>query len=256
MKYIRKTVAIVLIIVLFIALAICAAVATTIKNINVTYSESTGESSSAYVQTLENLQALKGGNIFLLGEDDVASCVADSARINLVSYEKSYPCTINITMSERVETFYSYADGVCNVYDSDGVFMYSSENIADGTEEDGFVLAETEDGSPNVLIDDVTQAVRTFIASSCSSFKESFGALRGMVKYVYREKNPDSENLVFVLRTGLEIEISNCDSLTAEKIACAYTRYQTLTDGQKTGGLIHVYTQENSEDAIRSDYLP
>lgn len=256
MKYVRKTVAIILIILFVIALAISAAVATMIKNVNVCYNQGTGEGLSAYNQTLAKLEALKGGNMFLLGDDDVYSCVTDSSKINLISYEKIYPCTLNIVISERVETFYSYSDDMFYVYDEDGVLMYSSAEYT-GTEEDGYVLNQTADNSPDVMITyGITQAERTFIADSCATFKQNFGSLRALVKSVYREKTPEYENLVFLLRSGLEIEISNCDELVEEKIVQACAHYETLSDGQKTSGQLRVYTQENSEGTIKSDYIP
>lgn len=258
MKYARKTVVIVLVVVFFIALAICAAVGTRIKNINITYSESTGEGYEAYARTYENLQNLKGGNIFLLSNGEVESCVSDGSRLNLVSFKKSFPCTLEIEIQERVETFYSYLDGVCYVYDEEGTLMYSSSNIAGGTEEGGYVVTETDDLSPNVMLEyDLTQAERTFLADSCAVFKQNFGALRGLVKNVYREITIEKTvNLVFVLRSGLEIEISSCDSQLEEKIAKAYSNYLSLSDGQKTSGQIAVYTQDDSEGTIKSVYIP
>ncbi len=256
MKYIRKTVAIILIVIFIIALAISAAVATMLKNINVSYHLETGEGLAAYNQTIANLETLKGGNMFLLSSDEIYSCVSDSSRITLVSYEKSYPCTLNVVIYERVETYCSYSEGVCYLYDEDGVFMYSTMDYT-GTEDEGYVVDYTDDSSPNVMITyGIEQAEITFIANSCSVFKENFGSLRSLVQSVYREKTYEYEKLVFIFRSGLEIEISDCNTLLEEKIAQAYNHYITLTDGQKTSGQIRAYTQENTEDTIKSDYIP
>ncbi len=259
MKYIRKPVVVILVVLFCIALAISAAMATAVKNVNLSYYDGTGAYTDEYNKTLENLNNLKGSNMMLIDKEDVVNCISDSARISLVSYEKSYPCTINVVLSERIETFYSLSDGVCYVYDEDCSFMYTSSDIVGGSEEEGYVLSETADLSPNVIIDhDTTDDEKTFISKSSETFKKKFGSLRRIVKSITLEKTPEYEykNLIFVMRSGVKVEITNGNDLTEEKISSAYSLYLTLTDGQKTSGKIHVYTQENSEGTVKSVYTP
>ncbi len=248
MKYIRKIVALLIGIVFFFFLVISLGIIFAVKNINVTLityaDEQTYEKS--YNEAKSALSVFKGESLLFLNTDSIANTVKDS-NYTVASCEKVFPCTVNVVLKERLETFAVAVGGLYSMYDSDGKFIRSStEN------------KNVNDGTPNVEFIGVPVERIVDIAAIASTFKESFKGMRSLVASISLDVNDEIEGrvqkLCFNLRCGLKIQIDNYTESTAEKISAVYTEFCKLTDRQKLSGTLRGYRIGGEEGIINADY--
>lgn len=230
MKYIRKIGSLLICIILFAAIVISLGVIFSIKNVNVTMITYADDYSESYVKAKNTLNGFKGESLVLLREDSVIEAVSDS-NYEVVSCEKKFPCTLNVTIKERLETFAVFVGGNYSIYDSEGKFLrtgYENENI--------------NDGLPNVELLGVPVENITEIAQIAAMFKDKFKALRSMVVSINLLVNPDiegyTEKLCFNLRCGIKIQLDNYTEYTEEKISAVYEEFCNLTDREKLSGTL------------------
>lgn len=247
MKYLRKIVAMLIAVVLFAAVAVSVGVIFSVKNVNVTLLTYADDYSSGYENAKQSLSVFKGESILFVGEEDIAKAV-ESSNYSLYSYEKIYPCTINVTLKERRETYAVYVGGQYSMYDSDGAYLRKAS-----------VNENVNDGAPNVLIEGVAVEELPEIARIASYFKTSFKSLRSTVLSVELDVDPDLgsvhiDRLIFNMRCGLKIVIVDYAVLTEEKIDAAYERYLTLSDREKLGGTLTSYPIEGADGVVGAYY--
>ncbi|MDE6001625.1 MAG: hypothetical protein K2G96_04840 [Clostridia bacterium] len=246
MKYLRKIVALVIGVVFFAALVIGIGMIFAVRNINVTMLTFASEEDCAesYDKAKNSLSKFKGESILFVSSDDIIKAVSDS-NYTVASCEKKYPCTLNITLKERLETF-AVATGEEHywMYDNDGQYLRgSTEN------------ANINDGSPNVILNKVSAEKIPEVAAIAASFKELFGSLRSLVSSINLDINPQiddyTEKLYFNLHCGLKIEMDDYTDCSYEKLQAANIEFAKLTDRQKLTGTLRVYSFEGE---IRAAY--
>ena len=244
MKYVRKVTALVLSIIFFAAIIIGIGIIFSVKNVNVEfigsgidYSEEYAvELSSEQTRTKENLNKLKGSGMLFVSASDISSKLSNGEKFVVESYERIYPCTINVVIKERVECFaVKYSDRV-DVYDEDGVFIRNVRTEGEylnpfDNSPDIYVYTE----SPLVKL---TDAEYRSVASLCGSIKSSFGALRKIVSDVtiYSSLKTAEINL----RSGISVVIYGWESGVEEKVSAVFEVYKNLSDKEKTCGKITV----------------
>ena len=113
MKHVRKIAIILIAAVMAVAVAISVCVIFSVKNVNVTY---IGEQTAVTerVAKIKNnvLNKIRGTVISLVKESDIIESVGDEYDgkfVAVYSCEKVYPCTVNLVVKERIET-YAIAD--------------------------------------------------------------------------------------------------------------------------------------------------
>ncbi len=249
MKYLRKIVALVIGVVFFAALVIGFGMIFAVKNINVTMLTYGEDCSQSYEKAKKSLHSLKGESILFVSSGDIAKAISDSGY-TVASCEKKYPCTINVTLRERLETF-AVAKGeeqyqIYDMYDNDGKYLRPSETNAN-----------VNDGSPNVVLNKVSENKIPEVASIASSFKDLFKSLRSLVSSINLDVNPEipgyTEKLFFNMHSGLKIEMDDYTDASYEKLQAAYLKFSELTDRQKLGGTLRVY-RGGADGEIRADY--
>ena len=232
--------------VFFAALVISLGLIFAIKNINVKLITYADEYTQSYEETKQALSVFKGESIMFVSEENVAEVVSDS-KYAIASFEKIFPCTINVTLKERLETFAVSVGGFYSMYDNDGKFLRSSVDNANAN-----------DGSPNVEITGIAIENLDKIANIASHFKEQFKALRSIVTSINLDSRPDvegyTERLIFNMRCGLKIQIDDYTVYTNEKIDYAYSKFCTLTDRQKLGGTLRSYRIGGEDGIVNADY--
>ncbi len=242
-SYFRRTLIVIFVLVFFVAVVICLGWVTSIKNINVSFVSKTGYNDYLYDQTVEDMENIKGNSLLFLTENGVSSKISDNSRIKLVSFEKVYPCSVDVVFEERVELFTATGDsntnyGVYDVYDDEGVYMYtSSKEISN------------PDGAPNILVAfGLSDEDMAYLANVCDVFEQIFSSKRGLIESMgkLREATLEPEELQIKLRTGVVIEIEDCESNMEDKLLSAYGKYNELTDYEKTVGRIHIYSNLQS----------
>lgn len=233
MKYVRRIVALIIGVVFFTAVVISLGVIFAVKNVNVTMLTYSEDCSVSYNEVKDSFKSLKGGSILFVRSADVEDAVKDS-NYALASYEKVYPCTINVVLKERLETFAVSVGGQFSMYDDNGKYLrkdVENKNIIDG--------------SPNVEIFGVSADEITEVSKVATMFKERFKSLRSVVANIRLDTNSEIEGytskLIFGLRCGLKIELDNYEEYTADKIDLAYAKFSRLTDREKLNGTLRCY---------------
>lgn len=241
MKYIRKFTALILSVIFLAALVLSAGVLLSVRNVNVRLLSYTGACDDRYGEVKEKFSRLKGTSLLFLGDGDVVSLLDGDGAIAFVGYEKVFPCTVNITVKERVECLaYEAADGY-DFYDDCGVLMRKgSENI------------NPLDSCPNVLVVADGGVTVGEVATLCSYFRESFASFRSTVQSVTVDS--ESGTLVFSLYRGLQIEIEDYGTFPREKTVGAYKAYEALDERQTICGTLRVVCEGNDVGSIKTQY--
>ena len=246
MKYLRKMVVLIIGIAFFAALIICVGRIFAIKNINVNLITYEADSSESYKNAKEALSVYKGESILFLNEKDIVKTVEGSNYV-VTSCEKKYPCTINVTIKERLEIFAVSVGGLYSMYDSDGKFLRTD-----------FENANDIDNTPNIEVTGIATEQMSTVADIAAIFKSNFGGLRSIVKSINLDSRPGIEGyndkLIFNLRCGLVIQLDDYSQEYEEKISVAYRKFCTLSDKQKLSGKIRGYRIDGENGFINADY--
>lgn len=247
MKHTRKLMAVGLAIVFCIAIVIGTGIILSVRNVNVTYIDYSGRYTEVeYAEARENLNKLKGSGLLFIDDEDVFGKVTATEVLAVESYEKKFPCTVNVVIRERVECFTYKTENGYTVYDD-----YGKEVRSVDTEE---APLNTLDGCPNVVLDCVSGQVEE-LATVCRYFEENFGALRRLVSSVSAKKYLELQIATITLRSGVTISISEWRTATEQKIKKAYETYSALNDYQRAGGTITVIEGRDGVGAV-SKYSP
>lgn len=243
MKYLRKMFMLLIGIAFFVALIISVGRIFAVKNINInliTYEE---DSTESYNTAKKALSVHKGESMLFLSESDITGTLVGNNYV-VISCEKKFPCTINVTIKERMEIFAVSVGGRYSMYDDNGEYLRrADENL-------------NEDGTPNVLVTGIAAEQMGTVANIAEIFKSKFGGLRSIVESVNVDSRPEIEGfkdrLILNLRCGLIIQLDDYAHDCEEKIDAAYKRFCTLSDKEKLSGRIRVVLREGEE--IYADY--
>ena len=227
--------------VFLIALVIGTGIILSVRNVNVTFIDYSGRCEEEFEATRAQLNKLKGSGLLFINDGDVYGKVTSSQKLAIVGYEKKFPCTVNVTVRERVECFtIKTADGYA-VYDDYGKLIRTP---ADDTTE-----PLNWDGCPNVALSVDTDKIED-VAKMCRHFSENFGPLRRMVESVSADKFLGVEVAYIKLRSGLTIALNEWNSTTEQKIEEAYKTYFSLSDRQRISGRITVIDGRNNSGPV------
>lgn len=243
------------------ALAIGIGVVYSVRNVNVSLISYAGEEAAKAAISEIKLSVsgeCAGKVISFVDEEDVRGCVERDFTVNgaekkytLESFEKIYPCTLNITVKERRATYAVASENGFDIYDENGGYMRSSDENLNKTELGG-------DGAPFVLVegtetDEELQAVMELCAVFGS--EDNFSAIRAAVDKVTLVKSQSTiaaDRLNFFLRCGLTVVVQDYSVSGAEKIARAAKEFSSLTGEQKLSGTI--YCHITADGAVEATY--
>lgn len=231
MKHIRKVMVVGLAIIFLIALVIGTGVILSVRNVNVSFIEYSGDYSDEYAATRANFNKLKGSGLLFIRDDDIYGKVTSNEVLAVESYEKKFPCTINIVLRERIETFTYKTDAGYSVYDERGVLIKACEGENEPL--------NTVDGCPNVLLK-CDEGDIAALAALCDEFNKNFKALRRMVKSVETTKLSGLQMVDISLYSGLKITVHDWKVSGALKMRKAFDMYEELSEYQKISGTINV----------------
>lgn len=246
MRYVRKVTALVLAIIFCAAIVIGIGVIYSVKNVNVEFVDYSGEYGEEFDKTVENLNKLKGSGLLFLSGEEVENKISDGKVLALESYERIYPCTVNVKIKERVECFVVISSESVAIYDEDGVFM---RNVR---AENGVYLNGL-DSSPDIVLNCVGNGQLLpedykSVAALCKEIKSSFGALRKIVNSVTVYNSLNTANVAF--RSGLSLAVSEWKNNAEGKIKAVFAEYNNLSDKQRVCGIISVADGDNGAGPI------
>lgn len=239
MKFLRKVLVTCLVIIFLIAVVIGAGIILSVQNVNVSFVYY-GDNVHAveYEQTKANLNKLKGSGLLFITDNDIKNAIADSDVLTVESYKKVYPCSIDIVIRERTETFAIASDDgqSYSIYDECGKLMKSDASTINGS-----------DGSPNILVSGFAVEDMPEVALMGESFSEAFSSFKRIVEKVKLVSILDGQAFVFVLRSGFMIRVHGYKGAKDNKLKLqkAFEKYSSLSDEQKLNGIIDVIAGKN-----------
>lgn len=233
MKYLRRIIYTIIAVAFIASIVIGMGVIFAVKNVNISlncYSYVEGdEQAEKDIWEYKNkiLGKVRGTIIYFVSEEEISGLI--DGDFSLESVEKVYPCTLNVTLKERQETFsVALPDGKYALYDEHGVLLDDSASTRNGFD----VALELKNG------ESVEKA-----ATICSVFKSKFSALRSIINSVTFEKAPYesmpyNNKVIFNFRCGVSIEIWDYNKIFTEKINEVYNCFEGLSSKEKTEGKI------------------
>lgn len=250
MKYIRRIVFFILFLLFVVAGVICFGIVYSVRNVNITYERYSENADREYSIVTYALNNYKGKSILSVGESEVKNLVngdsEEDSLLRLVSFKKVMPCTLNIVIKERIETFAVQNGDRFTVYDNDGVVLNAkaTQNV------------NGADGCPNVLFTgDIPDSAQ--MAAVCNQFYNSFGSLRSVLQSVAVVSSDISDNntITFQFYSGLTATLLDWQTDTKDKIELVAQRYSKLSDTQKLAGSIRCQEVLGSGDAYTAVYI-
>lgn len=242
MKYIRKIAWLIIIVVFLASLATGVGIVLAVKNVNVTlisytYDGDSDEAVDEIASYKERFLNEMRGTIISFVDESAAQTVLDGSVYTLVSFEKKFPCTIDITISERREVYCSLEGGKYSVYDEYGGYLRTAADF-----EGAF---NPVDNAPNVIISGAQSDEDIgLVAYIGGLFESNFAPLRSTVESIKLEKSQSQyvkSRIIFYLRCGLTVEVQEYEDLAAEKLAKAYGVFVSLSGEDKLGGIIYSF---------------
>ena len=234
MKYIRKIIFTIIAVAFIASLVIGVGVVFAVKNVNISlncYSYEAGDpKASAEIESYKEkiLEKVRGTVIYFVSEEDIAEVI--DGDYSLESVSKVYPCTLNITLKERKETFsVALPDGKYALYDENGVLLDGSSS---------------KRSNYDVALDLKNDESVENAAKLCAVFKSNFSAFRSMVKSVVFEdaafaSMPYTNILTFNLHCGIVIEIWDYNKSYSERMKAVYNYFvENLSADEKMTGKI------------------
>ncbi len=253
MKYVRKILAVLIVFIMLAALAIGIGVIYSVKNVNVTllsYSyaikdgdgeEVIAQKKAAAEEIIANckrtvLGKYKGSIMSFVNGSAVAELTGGGDYM-LVECEKVYPCTLNLTLKERRETFIASDGDRYRLYDETGKYLKTVKS--DFWQE----IINPIDGAPNIYVKgNVTDRDVVKVAKISRYFSENFGnLLRSIVASIDYISDKNQENAVFEMRSGLTVEIVDFTSDGELKIKKAAEVFASLSGESLLKGNILSY---------------
>ena len=242
MKYVRKGITLILVVVFIAAVAIGLGVVFAVRNVNVCavgYSAEEGETSEEFSDAVasisSSLSSLKGRSMLGVDEDDVLSVVEASGYAEFVSVEKVYPCTLNVTVKEKLEVYAVYDEESASYSVYDGSFSYITSKSSN---------VNNLDGAPNILVSGIGEDDYEYVAAVSEVLAENFSSLRVIVEgyscYEYSGSTSDAgaDVLTVTLRSGLILELFDYRENTAEKAGRLCEVFAGLDEELKLGGTL------------------
>lgn len=238
MKYFKRIIWLVLAIFLLASVIIGIGIIFAVKNVNVSlesfryadWDYMTDEERSAAESEINLLKGkvldkFRGTLITYIKEEKVAECFEGTDFV-LDGFETDYPCTLNLSLRERRETFAVASGSGYAVYDENGEYLCSKDNAFNSI-----------DGAPDVAVSGASADEMADVAFVAKLFGKNFSALRPVVSEIEVQKNVTS-NMVFYLYCGLKVRIVDYPNLAEGKASAAFKEYASLTGEQKLSGTI------------------
>lgn len=235
MKYIRKAITIVLVAVFVVAAVVGVSIIFAVRNINVFTEayEVNGSSSKEFESSVASvksvLEGYRGRIITGVKEEEISDALAGNGYAELVSFEVVMPCTVNVTLRERVEVFAVAAEeGGYDMLDINlGYISHSPYN------------ANNIDGSPNVLIENVSEQDYPAVAALAEQMHAKYSSVRAFAESMSVENDKNSQTLSIKLRCGLTMQIDEYRDGADKKAEALFAAFEAMPDYMKLGGVMY-----------------
>lgn len=176
-----------------------------------------------------------GENIFKISVSDAKKGVSKVAFVDTVSINRSLPNKVKITVTESVEAAYiSFIGNYIGIDENGKILEIRQQSDVDKPLIYGLHIDNFEIGTKVILGDENTQNVLNDILSQIKS--------SNLTDKILSVDINDEENIIMVMRSGIEVKLGNGDSL---KYKIAYLKSVLDELGDATGGVINLSDTEN-----------
>ncbi len=218
-----------------------------------------GENGGAYEGEIrETLEAHRGKSLLFLDTEEIRKELAAYPYFEVKKLEKSYPNGLEVELSERREMFLFESGGASYILDGTGFIL------AEGVQKDGLIRLTAKTFAEDVNVIDEDIAVLSAEVGSALSLED--GGLLSLVYQMseladytdtieeievrYGEIGGEvlSDEVVFHMRTGVEIWVSSALDAGVDKMALALQAFNAGTDYQKSTRYIEVHRNRETNE--------
>lgn len=218
-----------------------------------------GENGGAYEGEIrETLEAHRGESLLFLDTEEIRKELAAYPYFEVKKLEKSYPNGLEVELSERREMFLFESGGSSYILDGTGFIL------AEGVQKDGLIRLTAKTFAEDVNVIDEDIAVLSAEVGSTLSLED--GGLLSLVYQMseladytdtiekievrYGEIGGEvlSDEVVFHMRTGVEIWVSSALDAGVDKMALALQAFNAGTDYQKSTRYIEVHRNRETNE--------
>ena len=218
-----------------------------------------GENGGAYEGEIrETLEAHRGESLLFLDTEEIRKELAAYPYFEVKKLEKSYPNGLEVELSERREMFLFESGGSSYILDGTGFIL------AEGVQKDGLIRLTAKTFAEDVNVIDEDIAVLSAEVGSALSLED--GGLLSLVYQMseladytdtiekievrYGEIGGEvlSDEVVFHMRTGVEIWVSSALDAGLDKMALALQAFNAGTDYQKSTRYIEVHRNRETNE--------
>lgn len=219
-----------------------------------------GENGGAYEGEIrETLEAHRGESLLFLDTEEIRKELAAYPYFEVKKLEKSYPNGLKVELSERREMFLFESGGASYILDGDGFILAEggqkeglirltaktfAEDDVDGAHEDIAVLS-AEVGS-TLSLEDGGLLSLVYQMSELADYTDTIEEIE--VRYGEIGGEVLMDEVVFHMRTGVEIWVSFALDAGMDKMALALQAFNAGTDYQKSTRYIVVYRNEETNE--------
>ncbi len=225
----------------------------TINVVNAEFSVASAEGEREAAEIKEKLDRLVGKSTTFLDEEEVSSIIAAYPCMKADRIAKHYPSAIEVSVSERNETFAVLTERGYAVLDEDGTYLYNKDSLIN------------RKGGENVLLTgfsfSLAQGERledekfSTVLSMYGVFLDVLHEARANVISIAYHAGLVSDTFLIQMREGIRIEIVSPSDMAEEKARAALTDetygYLARSDGERLSGCITVV---GAEGKILVDY--
>ncbi|GEM_PF-4976676 len=208
-----------------------------------------GDSQAEEIQ--KDLDAFTGKSLLFLDVDDVYKVCEKYPYYQITSVKKSYPNVLKVSVIKRVEAFKVISGASVYVIDGEGVIL----NDTGATEYSGGVITislKTVAIESAVIGEKITTASDALFYAIIKSANDL--GLCDLIESVEIDDKDMRRNAVIATNTGVKIVVWDVENSGGEKIAQAFSNYETLGDYEKTDCWITAYKENGG--AIKALWTP
>ncbi len=248
----KKTIIVIVLTALVFLSAVTLGVSTVYRVNEVTVIASTfskeAKEEAKQLQTELN-EAYEKKSVFSASKDLAEEILEKFPYFRITSFEKDYPNRLVITVSEDEEV---YALPCQN--EADGYYILSADGTVLSIRDTYINRSDTTTQRTNILITGLTVSGEKggtlvgdgsfgYALAFCQKINEILGGIQSNIERVEVIKGGSSEDTVTLRLTafeGVKIYVRNPSFLTAEKATVAIDKYLSLSDSERTMGMIAV----------------
>lgn len=218
-----------------------------------------GENGGAYEGEIrETLEAHRGKSLLFLDTEEIRKELAAYPYFEVKKLEKSYPNGLEVELSERREMFLFESGGASYILDGDGFILaeggqneglirLTAKTFAEDDEEarEDIAVLSAEVGS-TLSLEDGGLLSLVYQMSELADYTDTIEEIE--VRYGEIGGEVLMDEVVFHMRTGVEIWVSSALDAGMDKMALALQAFNAGTDYQKSTRYIEVHRNEETNE--------